>query len=84
VPTTKPPVTDGRTKPVIVRVRCVLRAGCQGTITLKDGTATLGTRTVKLRYRQTAKVAIKLRPRATISRAKRVRVRASRGLRASL
>ena len=79
-----PPVTDGRTKPVIVRVRCVLRAGCRGTVTLKDGAATLGSRTVTLRYRQTVNVAVKLRPRATIARVKRVRVKASRGLRASL
>ena len=65
-------------------VTCRLRGGCVGKVTITQGTATLGTRAVKLRYRETAKVAVKLSPRATIARAKRVRVKASRGLRASL
>jgi hypothetical protein len=65
-------------------VTCKLRRGCKGTVTLKQGRATVGKRAVKLRYRQRKKVAIALRSRATIARVKRLRVKAPRGLRASL
>jgi hypothetical protein len=69
---------------VIVTVTCKLRGGCKGTVTLKSGSATVGTRAVKLRYGQTKKLSITPRARATISRAKRLRVKAPRGVRASL
>ena len=49
-----------------------------------QGTATVGKRAVKLRYREQRRVTIALRAKATIARAKRVKVKATRGLRASL
>ena len=69
---------------MIVTVTCKLRGGCKGTVALVQGAATVGTRAVKLRYGQTKKVSITPRARATISRAKRLRVKAPRGVRASL
>jgi hypothetical protein len=68
---------------VIVTVTCKLRAGCKGTVALVQGSATVGTRTVKLRYGQKQRVSI-TRKTATIARTKRLRVRAPRGMRASL
>jgi hypothetical protein len=73
----------GRVKPTIVTVTCKLRRGCKGTVSLLQGTATVGTRTVKLRYGQTRKLSI-MRKSATIARTKRLRVKAPRGMRASL
>ena len=69
---------------MIVTVTCKARGGCRGTVSLLQGAATVGTRTVKLRYGQTKKVSITPRARATIARAKRLRVKAPRGMRASL
>ena len=69
---------------MIVTVTCKLRGGCKGTVTLKSGTATVGARAVKLRYGQTKRLSIAPRTRATIARAKRLRVKAPRGMRASL
>ena len=69
---------------MIITVTCKLRGGCRGTVALLQGSATVGTRTVKLRYGQTRKLSITPRVRATIARAKRLKVRAPRGVRASL
>jgi len=69
---------------VIVTVTCKLRGGCKGTVALVQGAATVGTRAVKLRYGQTKKLSVTPRRTATISRAKRLRVKAPRGVRASL
>jgi hypothetical protein len=69
---------------VIVTVTCKLRGGCNGTVALVQGATTVGTRVVKLRYGQTKKVSIAVRARATISRVKRLKVKAPRGVRASL
>ena len=68
---------------MIVTVTCKLRAGCKGTVSLVQGSATVGTRTVQLRYGVTKTVSITRRT-ATIARTKRLRVRAPRGMRASL
>ena len=65
-------------------VTCKLRGGCKGTVALVRGTATVGSRVVKLRYGQTKKLSIAPRKTATIARAKRLKVRAPRGVRASL
>jgi hypothetical protein len=69
---------------VIVTVTCKLRGGCKGTVSLTQGTATVGARTVNLRYGQTKKLSITPRAQATIARVKRLRVKAPRGVRASL
>jgi hypothetical protein len=69
---------------VIVTVTCKLRRGCKGTVTVKSGSATVGSRAVKLRYGQTKKLTITPRKLATISRSKRLRITAPRGVRASL
>jgi hypothetical protein len=69
---------------VIVTVTCKLRKGCKGAVALMQGAATVGTRTVKLRYGQTKRLTIRPRSVATIARAKRLRVTAPRGVRASL
>ena len=69
---------------MIVTVTCKLRGGCKGTVTLEQGSTTVGRRAVKLRYGQRTKISIALRSRATIARAKRLRVKAPRGVRASL
>ena len=69
---------------MIVTVTCKLRGGCKGAVTLLQGAATVGTRSVKLRYGQTKKLSIAPRKQATIARAKRLRVKAPRGVRASL
>ena len=69
---------------MIITVTCKLRGGCKGTVALVQGAAIVATRAVKLRYGQTKKVSITPRARATISRAKRLRVKAPRGVRASL
>jgi hypothetical protein len=76
------PVGD-RQKPVVVTVTCKLRAGCKGKVALLQGKATVGTRTVKLRHGQTKKLSIARRT-ATIARAKRLRVKVPRGVRATL
>jgi hypothetical protein len=68
---------------VLVTVTCKLRGGCKGTVALVQGTTTVGTRAVKLRYGQTKQLTITRRA-ATIARAKRLRVKAPRGVRASL
>jgi hypothetical protein len=77
-----PPVAV-RIKPVIVTVTCKRRAGCKGTVRLMQGSATVGKRAFKLRRGQTKRLSIARRT-ATIARAKRLRVRVPRGVRASL
>jgi hypothetical protein len=52
-------------------------------VALMSGRATVGSRTVKLRYRQKKRLKITRRS-ATIARVKRLRVKAPRGVRASL
>jgi hypothetical protein len=72
-----------RTKRVIVKVTCKLRRGCRGTVRLLQGSARVGSRRLKLRYRQTKRLSI-TRSSATIARSKRLRVKAPRGVRAKL
>jgi hypothetical protein len=72
---------------VLIKVTCGSRTACSGTVKLKRGATTVGTRAVRIRAGRTVKVRVTLIAQAGISAARgtpgRVTATAPRGTRVS-